>query len=103
MNVTIFCQILIAVSTTLIAIAGVLAAYFYGYVPKINKQKLVRLQKELLDCYKNIQSLLEIEAEYMEEEGIGKQTTRRGKNLSSNIQPKKVQTRIEQLENELNH
>ena len=97
METTSLLQLVTAISTTSIAISGVFCAYFWGYIPQKDKTNKQLLQKELLECYENIAGLLEIESDYMQEENIGKKKTRENVFLTKKVQPKHVQTRIEEL------
>jgi len=97
MDVQTIIQLISAVSTAIIAIGGIYVAYYYGYRPKKKQEQIDRLQKELLECYQNINSLLVIESDYLTEESIGKQTTRKGLYTTKIIEPKNVQRRIEEL------
>ncbi|MCQ2339973.1 MAG: hypothetical protein MJZ79_04225 [Paludibacteraceae bacterium] len=101
MEVQTLLQLITAISTMIIAIAGVLMAFFFAYIPRKKTQTIDSLRKELLDCYQNIASLLIIEQDYMDEESIGKQSTRKGLYFSNKVQPKHVEKRIEQLQNNL--
>ena len=102
METTVLIQLITAISTSLIALCGVFAAIYWGYIPRKRKVKMDSLQMELLECYQNIAGLLEIEAEYMEEESIGKKKARANVTLSKKVQPKHVETRIRELSEELN-
>ena len=102
METTEWIQLITAISTALIALSGVFAAFYWGYLPQKRQAKIDCLQKELLECYQNIAGLLEIEAEYMEEESIGKKKARANVTLTKKVQPKHVQTRIIELSEILN-
>ena len=91
-------QLISHIATVIIAVAGIVMAYFWGYKPPKNAEKIQQLQKELLGCYRDISGLLEIEKEYMAKEDISKKKTRLGKSFSKNIEPKRVQNRIKELE-----
>lgn len=65
-------QLITAISTAVIAIGSIFAAYFWGYVPRRRQEKIVQLQKELLECYQNIDVFLEIEQEYIKGNGLSK-------------------------------
>ena len=63
--------------------------------------KIASLRKELLSVYKNVSELLEIEKELMTELDIGKRTSRLGHITDRHIQPKHVENRIRELEQDL--
>lgn len=94
-------QIVSTVSTTVIAIAGVFAAYYWGYMPRKRKLKEKALLKELHECYRNIDALLSIEQDYMSIEDIGKKTTRQGRDTTKLIEPTRMQRRMRQLEEQI--
>lgn len=83
----------------LIGVSGIIISIICCYLPKDRKNKIITLEKELLEAYKDIQQLLEIEKELSEECEKGKITVRRPYNISKNCQPKHVQSRIYELEN----
>lgn len=97
METTELIQLVTAVSTTLIALCGVFAAIYWGYIPRKRQEKINQLQKELLDCYYDIYNLLEIEKDYMEEGDLSKKKIRENHSLTRRSEPKNVQNRIEQL------
>jgi len=97
METTELIQLLTAISTTVIAVCGIFAAYYWGYAPRKKQEKIDQLQKELFDCYCDIYNLLQIEKEYMEEEGISKRKVREDRRLTSRSEPKNVEKRIEDL------
>lgn len=97
METTEWIQLFTAISTAVIAVCGILAAYFWGYVPRKKQEKIEKLQKELFDCYCDIYNLLQIETDYMEEEGISKRKVRENRRLTSRSEPKNVEKRIEDL------
>lgn len=101
MEATLVLQIVKTVSTVIIAISGVLVAYYWGYLPKRKRQDEEALLRELLDCYRNIETLLIIEKEYMEIEEIGKKTTRNGLYTSKIIEPTRMARRVLELEEQL--
>ena len=90
-------QLVTAISTMVIAVCGIFAAYYWGYVPRKKQQKIDQLQKELFDCYCDIYNLLQIEQDYMEEEGMTKQKVRAERRLTPRSQPNNVERRIEDL------
>lgn len=90
-------QLITAISTAVIAIGSIFVAYFWGYVPRRRQEKIVQLQKELLECYQNIDVFLEIEQEYIKGNGLSKKSVRNGKNLTRKTQPKFVANRINEL------
>ncbi len=97
MEITELIQLITAISTTLIAVCGIFAAYYWRYLPRKRQEKIDQLQNELFDCYCDIYNLLEIEKDYMEEEKISKKKVRKNYTLSRRSEPKNVDTRIDEL------
>ena len=97
METLVLIQLVTAISTALIAICGIIAAYYWGYVPRKRQEKINQLHKELLDCYCDIYYLLQIEKDYIEEDKLSKKTTREDRHLSDRSKPSNVDKRIEEL------
>lgn len=97
METTELIQLITAISTAVIAVCGIFAAYYWGYVPRKKQEKIEQLQKELFDCYCDIYNLLQIEKDYMEIEGISKIKVRNNRRLTSRSEPKNVEKRLEDL------
>ena len=97
METTEMIQLITAISTAIIAVCGIFAAYYWGYVPRKKQEKIEQLQKELFDCYCDIYNLLQIEKDYMEIEGISKIKVRNNRRLTSRSEPKNVEKRLEDL------
>lgn len=97
MEITELIQLITAISTAVIAVCGIFAAYYWGYVPRKKQEKIEQLQKELFDCYCDIYNLLQIEKDYMEIEGISKIKVRNNRRLTSRSEPKNVEKRLEDL------
>ena len=97
METIVLIQLITAISTAVIAICGMFAAYYWGYVPRKRKEKIDQLQKELFDCYCDISNLLEIEQDYIEEEGISKRRTRKERQLTDRSKPSNVNKRLDDL------
>lgn len=97
MEMTELIQLITAISTAVIAVCGIFAAYYWGYVPRKKQEKIEQLQKELFDCYCDIYNLLQIEKDYMEIEGISKIKVRNNRRLTSRSEPKNVEKRLEDL------
>ena len=98
MEQAVFIQLITAISTSLIALCGVFAAIFWGYIPRKKQEKINQLQKELYDCYCDIYNLLEIEKNYMEDAELSKIKTRENRRLSNRAKPSNVERRISELE-----
>jgi hypothetical protein len=103
METAVLIQLVTAISTSLIALCGVFSAIYWGYIPRKQKAKVEKLQKELLDCYCDIYNLLQIEKDYMDEEGLTKQKVREYRRLSDRSQPGNVDKRIEELKSLTKH
>lgn len=90
-------QLVTAISTALIAVSGVFAAIFWGYIPRQKEKVIKQLQKELFDCYCDIYNLLEIEKAYMADEMLSKKAVRKDRKLTSRSEPAKVNSRLNEL------
>ena len=97
METTELIQLITAISTTMIAVCGVFAAIYWGYIPRKRQEKIEQLQKELLDCYYDIYNLLQIEKDYIEDENLSKKKVRENRRLSDRSKPSNVDRRIEEL------
>lgn len=97
METSVLIQLISAISTAVIAVCGIVVAYYWGYLPRKRLEKINQLQKELFDCYCDISNLLEIEKDYIEEEGISKQKVRKNRSLSPRCEPSRLEKRIEEL------
>lgn len=64
------------------------------------KKKKQSIKNELYKVYLNVAELLEIEKELASELDVSTRTTRKGHLTDRYIQPKRVQTRIQELEME---
>ena len=102
MGTTELIQLITAISTALIAMCGVFAAIYWGYIPRKRQAKIDQLQKELHDCYCDIYNLLEIEKDYMADEDLSKKKVRENRRLSNRSKPSNVERRIAELEKLIN-
>lgn len=92
-------------SSIVLAIAGIIIACIFGFVPRVRKKELDILKKklkqrdaELLSLYKDVYQLIQVEQHLLEVSGISKQEARKGYSISEKCEPKRVEKRIFQLE-----
>lgn len=96
-----------AVMSLTAAVASVIAALRNKKIEELQimlekEQSIVHsLKNELYRVYINVSELLDIEKELASELDINKPTTRKGHFTDRYIQPKRVQTRILELSNEI--
>jgi len=94
--------------TIISSVAAIVLAFLYGFTPKVKKKELDELKKklisrdtELIEVYKDIQAFEEIEKFLCEELSISKQEARKGYSISEKCEPKRIEKRISQLEDQL--
>ena len=98
-----------AIMSLIAAVASVISALRNKKIEdlqiKLGKEQSAvhSLKNELYRVYINVSELLEIEKELARELEINKPTTRKGRLTDRYIQPKRVQTRIMELSNEINN
>ncbi len=96
-----------AVMSLTAAVASVIAALRNKKIENLQiklekgKAEVNSLRNELRRVYVNVNELLAIEKELSDELGISKIMARKGHYTDSYIQPKHVQTRIQELSNEI--
>lgn len=106
-NLTLIIAAFTALTSLCAAVASVIGAMQNKRLEEVSldldstKQRLLSSQKELYNVYRNLNELLEIEKDLSEELDVGKRTTRKGRLTDRYAQPKHVQTRIMELEREL--
>ena len=106
-HISLILAIFTALTSLCAAIASVIGATQKKKLEKLSldfdstKQKLLASQKELYNVYRNLKEFLEIEKDLSVELDVGKRTTRKGRMTDRYAQPKRVQTRIMELENKL--
>lgn len=96
-----------AVSSLTAAIASVVGSLRNKKIEELQiqldkeKSKKLSAKNELYRVYLNVSELLQIEDELAAELDVNKRTTRKGHSTDEYIQPKRVQKRIRELEQEL--
>ena len=96
-----------AVSSLTAAIASVVGSLRSKKIEELQiqlekeKKKTQSTKNELYKVYLNVNELLQIEKELAAELDVSKKTTRNGHLTDKYIQPKRVQKRIQELEQEL--
>ena len=87
------------IATIIIAICGAIATYFCSYLPRIRKQKINSLNKELLGVYKDLALIRDNEQRVCEEYGESLKSFRDGGlGTSKYSTPSNITKRIEELE-----
>ena len=86
------------VSSAILGTAGIVVSIVYGYVPAKRRHKVEQLNLELLKMYKNAKVLLQIEEELSEQLKVSKKNVRKGHQLTKDIEPKRLENRIRELE-----
>ncbi len=89
-----------ALASLVAAVASCVRVY---RIKKIKQLELAtrKTKKELLNAYKNIKELLEEEKELCEKAGVSKKSIRTNRETDKQIEPKRVLTRIKELEQEI--
>ncbi len=83
----------------ILGVCSVVSSIIFGYIPRSRKEKLIRLQKELLNVYNDINEFQKLEQKLSVTLNISKIVARENLNISSNAEPKRVEKRIAELEN----
>jgi hypothetical protein len=91
-------SILVALIT---GVSSVTTAVIWGYVPKKRKEEIESLQRELLEVYMDAYNLKIIEESLENELGITKQEARKGFNISTRLEKKRIEKRISQLQSKI--
>ena len=86
------------VSSAIIGTAGIIVSIIYGYIPAKRRAKEEQLLRELLKMCKNAKSLLAIEMDLTNQLGLNKNAVRRNYQLTKEVEPKRLENRINELE-----
>ena len=106
-NFLIILAVFTAITSAIGAIASVISSLRTKKIEELEiqldkeKSKKISTMNELYKVYLNVSELLNIEKELSAELEVNKRTTRYGHTTDRYIQPKHVQTRINELEKEL--
>lgn len=106
-NITFILTIFTAVTSLIAAVSSLIGALQKKKIDHLSlelekkNRKLISSKNELYKVYLNVNELLQIERDLTEELEIGKPTARKGYQTDRYIQPKHVQTRIAELEQEI--
>jgi len=85
-------------SAFLNGLLGIITGVIFNYVPRLRKEKFQKLQKELLEVYKDVESLIQIESELLQKSNMSKIQARKGFTISKRCEPKRLANRIKELE-----
>ncbi len=80
-------------------IISIIISIIFGYIPKVKKHKMELLHKELLISYKDIKEFHKLENTLLELANISKIKARTNLNISSQSEFKRIEKRINELEN----
>lgn len=78
---------------------SIISSIIFGYIPRSNKEKLIKLQKELHNAYNDLNEFQKLEHNLSSALNIGKIAARQNLNISSNAEPKRVKKRLAELDN----
>ncbi len=85
-------------SAFLNGLLGIITGVIFNYVPRLRKEKFQKLQKELLEVYKDVKCLIQIESELLQKSNMSKIQARKGFTISKRCEPKQLANRIKELE-----
>lgn len=80
---------------------SIVASIIFGYVPRKRQREITQTKSELLQLYKDVSKLLEVEHQLLNEADMSKIEARRGQDISYRCEPTRVRKRINQLEMQL--
>lgn len=106
-NVSLLLAVFTAVTSLVAAISSLIGTFQKRRIETLSheldktNQKLHSTRNELYKVYLNVNELLQIEEDLISELEVGKITVRRGYQTDRYIQPKRVKTRIAELEQEI--
>lgn len=86
------------ISSFITGLLGVITGVIFNYVPRLRKEKLQKLRKELLEVYKDVECLIQIESNLLQKSNISKIQARKGFSISKRCEPKRLANRIKELE-----
>ncbi len=82
----------------IIGVSGIITSLIFNYIPRKRNEKFQKLQKELLEVYKDVESLIQIESELLQKSNVSKIQARKGFTISKRCEPKRLANRIKELE-----
>lgn len=80
---------------------SIISSIIFGYLPRKRKEHLIRVKKELLELYKDVEQLLDIQEQLLSESETSKKIVRQGKNISYRCEKGNVRKRIRELSAQL--
>ena len=86
------------ISSSIIGTAGIIISVVYGYIPAKRRTREDQLRNELLRVYKNVKCLLDIEMDLTNQLNLNKQVVRKKYFFTKDIEPKRLERRIRELE-----
>ncbi|MCF0210779.1 MAG: hypothetical protein HUK18_05675 [Bacteroidales bacterium] len=86
------------ITSLIFSITGIIVSLICVTIPRARKNKIDALKRELLQVYKDVLALKEVEEDLEKQFNISKQTARKGKTISEKIETQRVKKRIQDLE-----
>lgn len=80
---------------------SIVTSIIFGYVPRKRQREIIQTKMELLQLYKDVSKLLEVEHQLLDEADISKVEARRGQDISCRCEPTRVRKRINELNTQL--
>lgn len=80
---------------------SIVTSIIFGYVPRKRQREIIQTKMELLQLYKDVTKLLEVEHQLLDEADISKVEARRGQDISYRCEPTRVRKRINELNTQL--
>ena len=85
----------------ILGICSIVTSIIFGYVPRKRQREIIQTKSELLQLYKDVSKLLEVELQLLDEADMSKIEARRGQDISYRCEPNRVRKRINQLDIQL--
>ncbi|MBO7315895.1 MAG: hypothetical protein J6U44_01835 [Paludibacteraceae bacterium] len=60
------------IASSIIGFSGIITGIIFNYIPRKRNEKIQKLQKELLEVYKDVESLIQIESELLQKSNMSK-------------------------------
>lgn len=87
------------IASSIIGVSGIITGLIFNYIPRKRNEKFQKLQKELLEVYKDVECLIQIESNLLQKSNMSKIQARNGFSISKRCEPKRLANRIKELEN----
>ena len=80
---------------------SIVTSIIFGYVPRKRQRESIQAKTELLQLYKDVSQLLDVEQQLLDEADISKIKARHGQAISNRCKPSNVRKRINELSTQL--